>query len=61
WKKRVGRVGHTFTHFYLELDVCAAMAARGVAVDGEWADPAKLGELALPSVMKKVVSLGLRT
>jgi A/G-specific adenine glycosylase len=60
WKKRVGQVGHTFTHFHLELDVFAATAPRAAALKGEWADPARIAELALPSVMKKVIALGLR-
>ncbi len=38
----------------------AANAPRDVEIEGEWSDPETLGELALPSVMKKVITLGLR-
>jgi len=60
WRKRTGQVAHTFTHFQLKLDVLAGAAPRDAEIDGEWVDPAKLGELALPSVMKKIIALGLR-
>ncbi|MFZ1989020.1 MAG: NUDIX domain-containing protein, partial [Alphaproteobacteria bacterium] len=60
WKKRAGRVDHTFTHFHLELDVYATIMQPGFAFEGDWADPAKLNDLALPSVMKKIIALGLR-
>jgi len=61
WLKRTGAVSHTFTHFHLELDVFAARAPKRSKPDGEWADPRTLAELALPSVMRKVIALGLRT
>ena len=60
WKKRAGQVSHTFTHFHLELDVFAAVAPGRIEVDGEWADPERLSALALPTVMRKVIALGLR-
>ena len=59
WRKRTGEVTHTFTHFHLVLDVFAADIADHAA-EGEWADPANLKELALPTVMKKIIALGLR-
>ena len=61
WLKRPGAVSHTFTHFHLELGVFAATAPKRIKLDGEWADPATLKELALPSVMRKIIALGLRT
>lgn len=60
WRKRVGAVAHTFTHFHLVLEVMAATAQDGMTVDGLWAAPDELGRLALPSVMKKAIALGLR-
>ena len=56
WEALPGQVRHTFTHFHLELSVMAAHVggawreARGV-----WVPVERLGEHALPSVMKKLV------
>jgi A/G-specific adenine glycosylase len=61
WKRRAGSVSHTFTHFQLELDVFAVAARERVGIDGEWADAQALDQLALPSVMRKVIALGLRS
>lgn len=58
WRKRTGLVEHTFTHFHLELEVYTGMASDPLA-DGIWADPSHLGDLALPSVMRKVIALGM--
>ena len=60
WRKRAGLVAHTFTHFHLELEVYAGVTDDPPA-DGVWADPSRLGELALPSVMRKVIALGFGT
>jgi A/G-specific adenine glycosylase len=60
WRKRVGEVAHTFTHFHLVLEVMTATAKAGLDVEGLWAEPEELGRLALPSVMKKTIALGLR-
>jgi A/G-specific adenine glycosylase len=61
WRKVGGVVRHVFTHFPLELAVYRAEVPRAVAVpDGmRWIAISKLGDEALPSVMRKVVALGL--
>jgi A/G-specific adenine glycosylase len=63
WRAVPGLVEHTFTHFHLELEVLCASALRASTVaDGAWYPPERLDELALPSVMRKVIAhaLGLR-
>ena len=53
WKK-AGAATHTFTHFYLTLDVYTARAPRGFRRKSEqqWIAP---GKAQLPTVMKKAV------
>jgi A/G-specific adenine glycosylase len=53
WSLLPGTVRHGFTHFRLELAVAAAAAAA--PVDGLWSAVDRLGEYALPTLMKKVV------
>jgi len=63
WRRLPGVVRHTFTHFQLELGVAAARLGpnaaadflRAQAIDGVWCKLDRLGEHALPTVMKKVV------
>ena len=56
-----GLVRHGFTHFALELKVFAARATReNGRLAGEWCPVDKLGEAALPSLMRKVVAHGLK-
>jgi A/G-specific adenine glycosylase len=50
WSPLAGTVRHGFTHFRLEL---AIAAGRG-DVDGLWSRIDRLGEHALPTLMKKV-------
>src|SRR5882757_9186942 len=50
WSPLPGIVRHGFTHFRLEL---AILAGQGVA-DGMWSRLDRLGEHALPTLMKKV-------
>ena len=50
WIALAGTVRHGFTHFVLEL---AVVAGRGIA-DGMWSRVDRLGEHALPTLMKKV-------
>ena len=59
WKKLPGVVRHSFTHFDLELEVFAANV-RPAHADGIWCLPDRLGEHALPTVMKKIVSHALK-
>ncbi|HZT52085.1 MAG TPA: A/G-specific adenine glycosylase [Stellaceae bacterium] len=56
WRRLPGAVAHGFTHFDLELVVLAGSAEASAAPDGVWVEPARLGEHALPSVMKKVIA-----
>jgi A/G-specific adenine glycosylase len=53
WALLPGSVRHGFTHFRLDLAVAAGTAA--VPVDGLWSAIDRLGEHALPTLMKKVV------
>ena len=55
WRKQPGTVGHTFTHFHLELSIRIGRGSRPAATDELWHAPADLSELALPTVMKKVL------
>ena len=60
WRALSGRVRHTFTHFHLELEVMAAgVGERWREARGVWVPVERLGEHALPSVMKKVVRQAL--
>jgi len=51
WRELPGLVQHTFTHFHLELTVLAGRSASG---DGLWCGIDRLGDHALPNLMKKV-------
>jgi A/G-specific adenine glycosylase len=53
WSPLPGSVTHGFTHFRLELALLAGRAEGGG--DGLWSPVERLGEYALPSLMKKVV------
>jgi A/G-specific adenine glycosylase len=56
WHSLPGLVGHTFTHFHLELAVMVGRIDGAVAdPDGLWVQPGRLSDYALPTVMKKVV------
>jgi A/G-specific adenine glycosylase len=59
WKKRPGIVRHGFTHFELETQVYVADIARRPKVKGDWILPEKLRDVALPTVMRKIVEHGL--
>jgi A/G-specific adenine glycosylase len=54
WRTLPGMVRHTFTHFHLELTVASARIANPKGLDGLWVAIEKLGDEALPSVMRKV-------
>jgi A/G-specific adenine glycosylase len=56
WRRLPDVVRHVFTHFELELAVLAARVTDGAGADGIWVDPSRLGDHALPSVMKKVIA-----
>jgi A/G-specific adenine glycosylase len=59
WTKRAGVVRHGFTHFELEIEVYAAAVSRRPKVTGQWVPAANLREVALPTVMRKIVEHGL--
>jgi len=59
WQPVNGLVRHTFTHFHLELTVLAANVDRTDGLDGVWCAPDRFGDYALPTVMKKVVRVGV--
>ena len=52
WIELVDPVIHVFTHFRLELSIKYTKAAAGDY--GSWCHPRDFGQLALPTVMKKV-------
>jgi A/G-specific adenine glycosylase len=53
WRILDGLVRHAFTHFQLELAVLTGRAEA--AAGGLWCPPDRLGDYALPTVMKKLV------
>lgn len=58
WRRLPGGVGHTFTHFHLEIMVLAGRCPATVA-DGIWVRPDRLDEHALPTLMKKIAACAL--
>ncbi len=59
WKERPGLVRYVFTHFALELTVMAAEVHSGEIDGAVWCPVERLGEYALPSMMKKVAAHAL--
>ncbi len=59
WKKRGGVVRHGFTHFELEIEVYRADVAKRPKFPGTWVSSDKLREVALPTVMRKIVEHAL--
>lgn len=59
WKKRAGLVRHGFTHFELEIEVYAARLSKRPAGKGKWVPAGQLRDVALPTVMRKIVEHGL--
>jgi A/G-specific adenine glycosylase len=60
WRPVTGMVRHTFTHFHLELRVLAATIDGKPDLGGVWCPPDGFDDYALPTVMKKVVRLGVQ-
>lgn len=58
WRWADGIVRHVFTHFALELRVAVA-TTRGRPIEALWIPIDRLGEVALPSLMRKVAKLGI--
>lgn len=61
WRALPGLVRHGFTHFELELTVLAASVAGKGQARGLWWPIDRLGEQALPTLMKKLVAHALKT
>jgi A/G-specific adenine glycosylase len=59
WKRRPGIVRHGFTHFELETEVYVAQVSRRPKFKGDWIAAERLGEVALPTVMRKMVEHAL--
>ncbi|MBV9833230.1 MAG: NUDIX domain-containing protein, partial [Alphaproteobacteria bacterium] len=59
WRALPGIVRHVFTHFELELSLVTARLpterAAAALEGGQWCAVDRLGEMALPTVMKKVL------
>lgn len=56
WRMLPGFVAHGFTHFRLELRVLSGAAGGEPPPNARWCEIDRLGEQALPTVMKKVVA-----
>ena len=59
WTKRAGIVRHGFTHFELEIEVYVASLGRRPRAEGSWIARDRLADVALPTIMRKVVAHGL--
>ncbi|MBX9634632.1 MAG: A/G-specific adenine glycosylase [Magnetospirillum sp.] len=55
WRLLPGLVRHTFTHFHLELILVAGRTGPNPQTRGIWCPLDKLGDHALPTLMRKVV------
>ena len=59
WKKRLGIVRHGFTHFDLEIETYVAKSRRLKAMGGVWIPRERFDEIALPTLMRKIISHAL--
>jgi A/G-specific adenine glycosylase len=59
WAKRAGIVRHGFTHFELEIEVYVAQPAKRPRTKSIWVARARFGDVALPTVMRKVIAHAL--
>lgn len=55
WRPLPGLVRHTFTHFHLHLEVAMGKAGPNAVARGMWCPLDRLGDQALPTLMRKVV------
>ncbi|MBI3504007.1 MAG: A/G-specific adenine glycosylase [Proteobacteria bacterium] len=60
WRTLAGRVRHGFTHFELELTVWAAQGRRADIEGGQWVPIDRLDDVALPTLMRKVIAHALK-
>lgn len=56
WRLVDGLVRHTFTHFHLEMRLTVGRSRAAAPAGCVWAPVDRLGDHALPTVMKKVVA-----
>lgn len=60
WKKRLGIVRHGFTHFELEIEVYVAKVSCHPVFDHQnWVPETDLPDVALPTVMRKIITHAL--
>jgi len=59
WRESGLEARHTFTHFHLRLQVRVARIAGVAPAEGCFTPRAALDEAALPTVMRKALTLGL--
>ncbi|TAH36050.1 MAG: A/G-specific adenine glycosylase [Alphaproteobacteria bacterium] len=59
WDKLKSKVRHSFTHFDLELDLYVANMNRHPFDGGFWHNINKLDQVALPTLFKKTIRLGI--
>ena len=59
WQRRTGFVKHGFTHFELEIEVYRAKLKRRNGFDGIWVEPHDFPRVALPTVMRKILTHAL--
>ncbi len=61
WRELEGHVSHGFTHFDLSLKVWIGRAPADAVPDGAglWVPIDRLGDVALPTLMRKVIAHGL--
>ena len=59
WSLVPGAVGHTFTHFHLEVAVVKGRAHGAATAGGVWVQPADFGSYAIPTLMKKIAGHAL--
>lgn len=55
WVTCEGEVTHTFTHFHLKIKIWRGTTSANSNADGFWCHPTGFSELALPTLMKKIV------
>jgi A/G-specific adenine glycosylase len=61
WQSLPGEVRHVFTHFELRLRVQAIRVRKAIDPDFVWVAPDSLGDYALPTVMRKIIDLALKS
>ena len=56
WRRLPGTVRHGFSHFEIEFVLLEGAPAKVEGVDGVWVPPERLGEHALPTLTRKLIS-----